>query len=117
MSTGWQWREENGVRFLQADYRGLDDAAEHALLLEVTQIVRSEPPGLAVLVYNDDRLPTVEYARVAMDIGRMVFNPRRTRMAILGLPSAAVMACGRSPPSRAAAGSPPSGTRPRRSPS
>lgn len=91
MPAGWHWREHNGVRVLVADYRGLDDAAEHTLLLEVSDIVRTAPVGLPVLVYNDARLPTVEYARVAMEIGRTVFKPRRTRMAILGLPSGAVM--------------------------
>lgn len=79
------------MRLLTVDYRGADDEQELALLLEVAQIVRDEPPGLPVLVWNDARLPTVEYARVAMDIGRTVFKPRQTRMAILGLPSAAVM--------------------------
>ena len=91
MPSGWHWREQDGLRILVADYRGLDDEAELALLLEVADVVRSEPVGLPVLVYNDARLPTVDYARVAMDIGRTVFKARLTRMAILGLPSAAVM--------------------------
>lgn len=91
MPAGWHWREESGVKVLVADYRGLDDAGDLALLLEVSEIVRSEPVGLPVLVYNDARLPTVDYARVAMDVGRTVFKARETRMAILGLPSAAVM--------------------------
>ena len=91
MAAGWQWRQHGEVRFLEVDYRGADDAQETALLLEIADIVRSEPPGLPVLVHNDSRLPTVEYARIAMDVGRTVFKPLRTRMAILGLPSAAVM--------------------------
>lgn len=91
MSARWQWRERDGVRFLAVDYRGTDDAQELALLLEISDILRGEPVGTPVLVYNDARLPTVEYARIAMEIGRTVFKPRQTRMAILGLPSAAVM--------------------------
>jgi hypothetical protein len=44
-----------------------------------------------VLVHNDARLPSVEHARLAMELGRTVYRPLRTKMAILGLPPVAVM--------------------------
>lgn len=91
MTARLQWREQDGVEYVVVDYRGLDDAAETALLLQLSELVTSRPVGLPVLVHNDARMPTIEYARIAMDVGRTVFKPRQTRMAILGLPSAAVM--------------------------
>lgn len=91
MSGGWAWQERSGVRYLVLDYRGLDDAQAQALLLESVEVIRAEPPGVRVLVHNDARLPSVEHARLAMDLGRTVYRPLRTKMAILGLPPVAVM--------------------------
>lgn len=91
MTAGTKWGEHDGVRYLVADYRGLDDAGQHALLREVAGVVASEPVGTPVLVRNDPTMPTLEYSRLAMELGRTVFKPRRTRMAILGLSTPALM--------------------------
>ena len=92
MSGSWAWQEHNGVRYLVLDYRGLDDEQATALLLESVEVIKARSRrGCWSWFTATARLPSVEHARLAMELGRTVYRPLRTRMAILGLPAVAVM--------------------------
>ncbi|MBI4941507.1 MAG: hypothetical protein HY830_12245 [Actinobacteria bacterium] len=80
-----RWREEQGVRFLLAAYTGATSREALEVLEEVGRIVEAEPDG-AFLV-TDVRGTDLDRAWVSRgkSITMTVFEPRQTRIALLGV--------------------------------
>lgn len=93
MSTGLEWRERDGKRYLRADYGaagGLEQRLE--LSREGARLLETEDPGQRVLAVIDG-VPAsdiAELARFGLAVYRKVYLPRRTLISVAGMPRSAM---------------------------
>lgn len=82
-----EWREQNGLRFLYADYRGADGAAQLcAVLEEQVAMIEAEGPGVRLLIHVDgDHKPPTEFLAAVKHAMRERMAPLGVRAAFVGI--------------------------------
>lgn len=90
--AGCTWREHDGMRYLYADYRGLDDDPALAVMAEAAAIVAAhDGPVRMVSDVTGARLGYRSQSE-SKRLSRQVWEPRGTRIALIGMTSFQVMA-------------------------
>lgn len=94
MTTGLEWRERDGKRYLRMEYRAVPTLEQRlAMTREAEQQLKAEGLGARFLVAVHD-LSAGEIAELARDglaAYRTVHLPNRTRICAAGLPRSAAM--------------------------
>ena len=85
------WREHEGMRYLYADYRGCDDAQGLQVLLEsVALIEAADGPVRMLSDLTESRVGNRSLSESKRQ-SHHVFEPRGTRVALIGLTSFQLM--------------------------
>ena len=81
-----EWREENGLTFLYADYRGQTVEEDHATFAESLRQVEASPPGVRLLIHVDpNHRPDSRFLADVKREMRATLAPRGTRVAFIGI--------------------------------
>lgn len=80
------WREQNGLRYLYADYRDQTHEQHMATLAESVTLIEAAGPGVRVLVHVDGRnRPTSEFLAATKSAVRGTFVAHQVRTAFVGI--------------------------------
>lgn len=84
---GCEWRTEQGVRFLYADYRGADSTQELlAVLEEQASMIEAEGPGVRLLIHVEgNHKPPTEFLNAVKHAMRERMAPLGVRAAFVGI--------------------------------
>ena len=82
-----EWRTENGLRYLYADYRGADTAADLlAVLEEQVAMIEAEGPGVRLLIHvQGNQRPPTEFLAAVKHAMRERMEPLGVRAAFVGI--------------------------------
>ncbi|MBI4942244.1 MAG: hypothetical protein HY830_15990 [Actinobacteria bacterium] len=80
------WQEENGLRYLFADYRGQTNEQDMATLAESIAIIEATGPGVRLLVQVDpNHKPTSEFLTAVKAASRGPLAANGVRAAFIGI--------------------------------
>ena len=80
-----RWCEDRDLRYLLADYTGTTAAEALEVLGEVGRVLAAEPDGAFLLTDIRDAELDRAWVSRARTVTMTVFEPRRTRIAVLGM--------------------------------